>query len=137
MSYLVDTNVMSELRKGARGNAGVVRWRQGVSLDELYLSPLVLGELRRGVELSRKRDPVQAAVLERWHDEVASDFSGRLLEVDVAVAEEWGHLSAIRPLSQVDALQAATAKVHGFTFVTRNIKDVMGLGVELLNPFAA
>ena len=133
----MDTNVVSEIRKGARGNPGVIRWLQSVPRDQLYLSPLVLGELRRGVEQRRPRDPEQAAVLERWHDEVAIEFADRLLDVTEEVAEEWGRLSAIRPLSQVDALQAATAKVNGFIFVTRNVRHVMGLGVELLNPFAA
>lgn len=136
MTYLVDTNVISELRKGARCDAGVAAWYASASEDHLLLSVLVLGEIRKGLERLRPRDPEQAAALERWLETVAQAFGERVLPVDAAVAEEWGRMSARRPVSTVDALLAATAKVHGLILVTRNVADVQGLGAEVLNPFS-
>ena len=96
---------------------------------------MVVGELRRGVERKRAEDPAQAAVLENWLVAVQRDFGGRIVPVDSGVAEEWGRMSAPRPISIIDGLMAATAKVHGLTLVTRNVSHVRGLGADLLNPF--
>lgn len=137
MSLLLDTNVLSELRKGARANAHLRRWFDGVSVDEIYLSALVVGELRRGVELVRRRDVKQAAALERWLTRVTTDHAERILPVDGPVADQWGRLTAKRPGSVVDTLMAATALVHGLLLVTRNVKDVAWTGVSYLNPFEA
>jgi predicted nucleic acid-binding protein len=137
LSFLIDTNVISELRKGSRCNPTVAAWWQKVEEADLFLSPLVLGEIRKGVELARRHDPQKAEVLERWLLEILEGFSDRLLPVDGRVADEWGRMNAIRPVSVIDALLAATAKVNGLTLVTRNEADVAGLGVDILNPFEA
>ena len=137
MSFLIDTNVISEIRKGNRCDPGVATWWAEVAEDDLWLSALVLGEIRKGVELARRRDPQKAAALEAWLGEVVAGFADRVLPVDAAVAEEWGRMNAIRPVPVIDALLAATAKANGLTLVTRNEVDVAGIGVEVLNPFGA
>ena len=135
MSLLLDTNVLSELRKGNRANARVRGWFAGVSSEEIHLSVLVVGELRRGIERIRARDARQAAALERWLTRVVTDHGERILPVDRRVADQWGRLSAVRPVSVVDTLLAATALVHGLVLVTRNVSDVAWTGVSYLNPF--
>ena len=137
MSFLLDTNVVSELRKGARADANVARWLAGVEDEELYTSVIVLGALRYGVERARRRDPRQAEALERWLDRVARRFGGRALPVDRRVADEWGRLNAPDPLPTADALVAATAKVHGLTLATRNVRDIARTGVSYVDPFEA
>ncbi|MFN4287749.1 MAG: type II toxin-antitoxin system VapC family toxin [Brevundimonas sp.] len=137
MSYLIDTNVISEIRKADRCNPAVAAWWSGVGEHELWLSALVLGEIRKGVELARRSDPARAAALEAWLEAVVTGFGNRILGIDIAVAEEWGRMNAIRPVSVIDGLLAATAKVNGLVLVTRNEADVAGLGVALLNPFTA
>lgn len=135
MSFLIDTNIISEVRKGERCDAAVAAWWAGVAEDDLWLSALVVGEIRKGVELARRRDPRKAEVLETWLSDVLSGFGDRVLPVDATVAEEWGRMNAIRPVPVIDALLAATAKANDLTLVTRNEADVAGLGVEVLNPF--
>jgi len=135
VSFLIDTNIISELRKGDRCDPGVASWWAGVAEDDLWLSALVLGEIRKGVEMARHRDPQKAAALEAWLADVVSGFGDRVLPVDIAVAEEWGRMTAIRSVSVIDALLAATARANGLILVTRNVADVAGLGVEILNPF--
>ena len=135
MSFLIDTNIISEVRKGDRCDATVATWWSGVAEDDLWLSALVLGEIRKGVELARRRDPQKAAVLETWLSDVVSGFGDRVLPVDASVAEEWGRMNAIRPVPVIDALLAATARANDLTLVTRNEADVAGLGIEVLNPF--
>ena len=137
MSFLIDTNIISEVRKGDRCDPAVADWWSGVAEDDLWLSALVLGEIRKGVELARRRDPTKAAALEAWLGDVIAGFGDRVLPVDTAVAEEWGRMNAVRPVPVVDALLAATAKTNGLTLVTRNGADVAGLDVEVLNPFEA
>jgi predicted nucleic acid-binding protein len=137
VSFLIDTNIVSELRKGARCDPGVAAWWAGVAEDDLWLSALVLGEIRKGVELARRRDPRKAEALKAWLGEVVAGFGDRVLPVDTAVAEEWGRMNAIRPAPVIDALLAATARANGLTLVTRNTADVAGLGAEVLNPFDA
>ncbi len=134
--FLLDTNVVSELRQGERGNAGVSDWYDGVPDEDLFTSALVIGEIRKGIaRLRRRQDHRQAEVLEIWLEVSQDFFAGRILPVDAAVADAWGQMYAIRNVSIVDGLIAATAKVNNFTLVTRNVEDVQGLGVDLLNPF--
>jgi len=135
LSFLIDTNIISEVRKGARCNLGVAKWWAEVAEGDIWLSTLILGEIRKGVELARRRDAEKASVLEAWLGEVVSSFGDRVLSVDSATAEEWGRMSAIRHVPVIDALLAATAKTNGLTLVTRNEADVVGLGVDVLNPF--
>jgi hypothetical protein len=135
VNYLIDTNIISEVRKGARCDPHVARWYGSIPDASLYLSVLVLGEIRKGLERIRGRDAAQARALDNWLAAVAHAFAGRIFPVDDPVAEEWGRMNAIRPLPAVDSLLAATAKVHRMTLVTRNTPDVGDLGVRLLNPF--
>ena len=136
MSWLIDTNVLSELRKGDRADAGVRRWFDDVADRDLFTSVLVVGELRRGVESIRRRDHGAAAGLAQWLDALADRFGERLLPVDVAVANRWGELNVPDPVPTVDGLLAATALVHDLTLVTRNVADFTRTGARLLNPFA-
>jgi predicted nucleic acid-binding protein len=137
LNLLVDTNVLSELRKGNRANAHVRAWFEDVAPEEIYLSVLVVGELRRGIESIRRRDAKQAAVLDRWLTRVTTDHGERILPVDGQVADQWGRLTAKRPGSVIDTLMAATALVHGLALVTRNVKGVEWTGVPCLDPFEA
>jgi toxin FitB len=135
LSYLVDTNVISELRKGSRRNPNLSAWYDSVQGFDLHLSVLVVGEIRKGIENARRSDATQAQALETWLQGLFGIFAGRILPITEAVADEWGRMNAIRPVSTIDGLLAATAKVHSLTFVTRNTSDVKGLGVQLLDPF--
>jgi toxin FitB len=135
VSLLLDTNVVSELRKGARASPRVRTWFEGVASEEIHLSVLVVGEVRRGIERIRARDARQAAALERWLSTVVASHAERILPVDTRVAEQWGRLTATRPGSVIDTLMAATAMVHGLVLVTRNVEDVAWTGVSYLNPF--
>lgn len=135
MSYLIDTNIISEIRKGARCDARVSAWYASIADEDLFLSALVLGEIRKGVELARPRDPDKAMALERWLRDVEDAFNGRVLGIDNAVSDQWGRMSAIRSVPVVDGLLAATALTHGLTLVTRNDRDVADLGAMVLNPF--
>jgi predicted nucleic acid-binding protein len=135
MNYLIDTNIISEVRKGARCDAHVSAWYASIADEDLFLSTLVLGEIRRSVELARPRDSGKAVALERWLREVEAAFNGRMLGIDNAVSDQWGRMSAIRPLPTIDGLLAATALTNGLTLVTRNDRDVAGLGATVFNPF--
>jgi toxin FitB len=135
VSLLLDTNVISELRKGPRAAANVVRWLEGVAEEDIHLSVLVVGEIRRGIERVRERDLLQAGALETWLRQVVREHAERILPVDSRVAEEWGRLTAMRSGSVIDTLMAATARVFGLVLVTRNVKDVAWTGVTCLNPF--
>jgi toxin FitB len=136
LSYLLDTNIISELRKGQRANPGVLDWLRSVPEAELYLSVLVVGELRQGVERLRRRDLGSAERLDRWLATLTSRYEPRILGVNAHVAELWGRLNVPDPLPAVDGLLAATALAHDLTLVTRNTRDVGRTGAELLNPFA-
>lgn len=135
MSYLVDTNVISELRKGPRADQGVRDWLASVNDFELFLSALTIGELRQGIERIRSRDRVSAVHLERWLHGIVTSFEDRILPVDAQVADAWGRLNAAKQAPVVDGLLAATAQVRDLTLVTRNIKDVRRTGVRCLDPF--
>lgn len=135
MSFLIDTNVISEVRKGTRCDPNVAAWYSSIKDSDLYLSALILGEIRKGIELARPRDPAKAEALQGWLDAVVEAFADRVIPVDRFVSDAWGRMSATRPIPVIDGLLAATAKVHDLTLVTRNDADVAGLGVRVLNPF--
>jgi hypothetical protein len=134
MSWLVDTNILSELRKGDRADPGVRAWFGEARDEDLFTSVLVLGEIRRGIESIRRRDEPSALALEQWLARLTSEFSGRTLAVDAAVADRWGVLNVPDPVPTVDGLLAATALVHDLTLVTRNTRDVARTGVRALDP---
>ena len=135
MSYLIDTNVLSELRRKT-ANPGVVSWFQQRPASSLFLSVLTWGELRKGAQSIG--DPSRRLALLDWLEiELPAYFSGRILPVDVPVVDLWGHLvaNAGRPLPAIDSLIGATAVHHGLGLVTRNVKDYADLGVEIINPW--
>jgi predicted nucleic acid-binding protein len=134
VTYLLDTNVISELRKD-HGNASVMAWFAATAADELYLSVLTVGEIRNGIERLRRRDPTQTGIFEAWLEALQRDFAERLLPTTAQIADAWGRLGVPDPVPTVDGLLAATARVGGLTLVTRNTADLARTGVRLLNPF--
>lgn len=134
--FLVDTNVVSEARKQTRANPRVASWLVA-HRREIYLSVLVTGEIRCGIESIRRRDLAAGAALERWLREIETEFGDRILSVDGPVAERWGRLMAVRRVPAIDGLLAATALVHGLTLATRNLRDVVPTGVPCVDPFTA
>jgi toxin FitB len=136
VAFLLDTNVIAEARKPAP-DANVRAWLDSVPEAQLYLSVLVVGEIRQGVERLRRRDPAQAEPYEAWLSALLRGFADRLVPVTADVCEEWGRLNVPDPLPVVDGLMAATASHRNWTFVTRNVKDLARTGVDLLNPFDA
>jgi len=137
MSYLIDTNVVSELRKRDRANANLLEWFETVDSHELFLSVVTVGELRRGIEVIGRRDSAAAGAIARWLRTLSEGFGDRVLPIDRPVAEEWGRLTAGPGISPVDGFLAATARVHRLTLVTRNVKDVRHVDVHVINPFVA
>jgi predicted nucleic acid-binding protein len=135
VKFLLDTNVVSELRKGPRADRKVTAWFAGLESGDLFLSVLVVGEIRRGIERIRRRDPKSAGALDRWLSGLSAGFEDRILPVDRRVAEEWGRMNVPDPLPVLDALIAATAKVHGLVLATRNVKDVAATGIRIVNPY--
>jgi predicted nucleic acid-binding protein len=137
VSYLLDTNVFSEIRKGDEASAEVRRWWRTVEIESIHISVIVIGEIRRGAERIRRRDSRQALVLERWLEQLQATYADRIMSIDVRVADLWGRLQVPNPLPAIDSLLAATAIVHDLVFVTRNVKDVHATGARCLNPFEA
>jgi toxin FitB len=138
--FLLDTNVVSELRKAKSGkaNAGVTGWARGVPAGSLFLSAITVLELETGVLLLERRDPQQGSLVRSWLDShVMPAFAGRILSVDTAVALQCARLHVPDRCSERDALIAATALVHGMTVVTRNVGDFERTDVSLLNPWAS
>ena len=136
--YLVDTNVISELRKKARADTGVANFFKQAKLEKkpIYISVITLGELRRGVDLIRYRgDKPQAEALEKWLKNIIENYSENILDFSSNEAQVWGHLRVPHPENALDKQIAATALTYGLTVVTRNSRDFEGCGVEVLNPF--
>lgn len=137
VGYLLDTNVVSELRKGERADANVRTWFKDHEADELWLSALVVGEFRRGVELLRRRDRDAGELLADWLATITSDFSDRILPVTTEMCERWALLDVPDPLPIIDGLLAATALELNLVLVTRNVSDIERTGVAIVDPFAA
>ena len=140
MSYLIDTNVISELRR-KQPDPMVLAWFGARSAQSLFLSVLTLGEIRKGIEAlsDSTLDAVRRQALSDWLEvELPTFFLGRILNVDAPVSHQWGHLQAQarRPLPAIDSLLAATALHHSLTLVTRNVRDFEGLGLNLINPWS-
>jgi toxin FitB len=131
--YLVDTNVVSEARRGSRQ---AVAWLRSVRPESVYLSALTLGEIMRGVALRRKSDPQTATRLTEWLEQLRQDHSDRILPVTDRIALEWGRIAALRPRGDIDGLIAATAIVHDLILVTRNVKDFEDIVVSVINPWS-
>lgn len=136
MSYLLDTNVLSELRKGKRANAAVRAWASSLPEEDVFVSVLTVGEIRRGIESIRRRDTKAATALDSWLARIHALHGDRIIGVDQTIAEEWGRMSVPDPIPAIDGLLAATAQVNGLTLATRNTGDVEATGVECFDPFA-
>jgi len=135
--YLVDTNVISEARKGKKANPGVQKFFQTIETEDLYLSVQTIGEIRRGLENIRHRgDLPQAKKLEKWLDLVVANYDDRILSFDEECAQVWGRLMSPHHEHSIDKQIVAIALIHDLTVVTRNVKDFRGTGVNLKNPFA-
>lgn len=135
--YLIDTNVVSELRKGARADIGVSAFFAALDPRHIHLAVQTIGELRRGLENVRGRgDHAQADRLESWLDDITSDYAERLLGFDLDCAQVWGKLMSPNPQHPIDKQIAAIALIHDLTVVTRNTADFASTGARLLNPFA-
>jgi toxin FitB len=134
VSYLLDTNVVSEIRRKSP-NPGVEQWFASVSASELFLSVLVLGEIRQGIERLAPRNPELATTLQHWLGRLVDGYGDRVVPVTTEVADVWGRLNVRKTLPVVDGLLAATALVRGWSLVTRNVKDVESTGVRVVNPW--
>lgn len=135
--YLLDTNVVSELRRGRRADPQVAAWAAAMQGASTFLSVVTIFEIERGILLIERRDPGQAGSLRRWFEtRVLADFEGRILPIDAAVARRCAALHVPDPLPDRDALIAATALVHGMIVATRDVDDFVRTGVPLLNPWA-
>ncbi|WP_239375591.1 MULTISPECIES: type II toxin-antitoxin system VapC family toxin [unclassified Frankia] len=135
MSYLLDTNVLSETRKRRR-DPGVTEWISLTPSGHMYLSTLTIGEIEQGItQLSQRGDHRQAAIVEDWLSDVIQEFGERIVPVTTPITRQWGRQRRIHPVPTIDALIAATAGVHGWTVVTRNTKDFEYTDVRVFNPF--
>lgn len=134
MSYLLDTNVISEIAK-TTPHPAVSAWYAQRNENDLYLSVVTLDEIRKGVELKRQSDRNRAAALDRMLTRLQTEYASRLLPIDHVVAEEWGRLAVLNAHHPIDRLLAATAKVHGMTLVTRNVRHVAAFPLPVINPF--
>ncbi len=135
MGFLIDTNVLSELRKGSKMDINVREWFDAIPSEHIYLSTLVVGEIRHGIELLCRRDPSAALRLDNWLIEVLKDTGDRILPITNEISEQWGRFGIPDPISVIDGLMAATALVHGHIIATRNVRDIESTGVNFINPF--
>jgi toxin FitB len=136
VKFLLDTNVISEIRKRERAHPNVARWVARTPVEEIGTSVMVLAEIRRGIELKRRHDSDQAKSLDRWFSRMRTRLENRVLPIDESIAEAWALLAIPNPLPLIDGLLAATAKVHNLTLVTRNVAHIAPAGVSLLDPFS-
>lgn len=132
--FLLDTNVLSELRRTSP-DPGLMAWWDAAPDHALHVSVLTLGEIRYRAARLAARDPRAAAALDRWLADLVELFADRIIDIDHEIADAWGRLRAARPLPVVDGMLAASALAHDLTLVTRNTRDVEGTGVRVLNPF--
>ena len=135
VNYLVDTNVISEIRKGARGHRQVLNWWSSIHRSQVFLSVLTVGEIHRGILGIREKNLHQASHLEAWLEGLIQVFGNRLIPVDQRTALVWAEIRIGRTLPMIDSLMAATAISMNLTFATRNTKDIRDCGVRYINPF--
>ena len=135
MSFLLDTNVISELRKQDKCNRGVRNWFQDAPFEDLFISVMTTAELRRGVEKCRITDIPSAIILERWLNGIQISYESRILPITEEISDIWGRLSAQQPVPILDGFIAATAIYYGFTVITRNESDFQRIGIDFFNPF--
>jgi predicted nucleic acid-binding protein len=134
--YLIDTNVISELRKGSKSNLGVQRFFKSIQSESIYISVLTLGEIRRGCENIRQRgDTLQASQLENWLEEITREYKNKILSFDDECAQVWGKLMSPHKSNPIDKQIAAIAMINQLAVVTRNVDDFRETGVQMINPF--
>jgi predicted nucleic acid-binding protein len=136
MTFLLDTNVISEIRK-QHPDPHVVAWWGTITSAEIFISALTIGEIRLGIERLRRKDSAQADVLEHWLHGLRATYQDHIINVDAGIAEEWGRLNVPDPLPVIDGLLAATARARGLVLVTRNVADLARSGIRVFNPFDA
>ena len=136
MAYLLDTNILSELRKGSRCDERVRAWAVSVRGERHCISVLSVGEIRKGIEILRRKAPDQCPAVEQWLSLIQAEYSREILPVTEAISERWGRLMAEQTLPVFDSLIAATALAHGLVVATRNTQDFTASGVAVVNPFA-
>ena len=137
MDYLLDTNILSELRKGYKATLSVKSWFDAIPAERMFVSVMAVGEIRRGIALTRRSDLPAAIHLERWLDQLVESAGPRMLPVTLEIADLWGGLCPTQRLPAVDGLMAATAIVHDLTIATRNTRDFERSGARMINPFSA
>ena len=135
MSFLLDTNVVSELRKREKCHPKVLAWMQANLDVGHFLSVMTLGEIRNGIELLRRKDVSRAEIIEQWLNQFCVDYADAILPVTPEIADRWGRLNCPKTLPTTDSLIAATAMVHDLTVATRNADDFLRCGVPVVNPF--
>jgi toxin FitB len=136
LTYLIDTNVLSELRKGPKTDPKVAAWAQTIDETDIFISVVTILEIERGILLGERRDKRQGALLRSWLiNRVIPEFKDRILPVDTSIARHCAALQVPDPRPHLDALIAATARVHRLRLVTRNVADFRGTGAELMNPW--
>jgi len=135
MNVLVDTNVISELKRGRKAALPVVTWFESLLPENVFTSMIVLGEIRRGIELIARRDKLRSEALEQWYAMMRERLGSRVLAVDEPVMTIWARLSVPKVLPVYDGLIAATALLHGLIIATRNTQDYRRAGVEVINPW--
>ncbi len=137
MAFLLDTNILSELRNPSKANPNVLQWAKNHALDQHYVSVLSLGEIRKGIEILRRKAPQQCPAYERWLNSIRTDYKDNILLLSDTILDRWGILMANKTLPAFDSLIAATALSLNLTLVTRDEKDFQGVGMHVINPFAA
>lgn len=137
MAFLLDTNVLSELRKGDRADRKVKAWAKENRRARTYVSVLSIGEIRKGIELLKAKDPQQCPSLERWLAHLKHHYQDDILPITMEIVERWGQLNARRPMPVIDSLIAASALEYRLTVVTRNTHDFIPTEVPVINPFQA
>lgn len=135
MPYLLDTNVLSELRKGKHCHPAVIAWAKRTASSRHYISVLSLGEIRKGIQILRRRSPRQCPAFEKWLTQLQTDYAKDILPITDSVVDRWGRLMAEQTLPVIDGLIAATALTHHLTVATRNLADFKSSGAALVNPF--
>ena len=136
MAYLLDTNIISELRRAEACEPKLLHWAEATKNERHCLSVLSLGEIRRGIETLRRKAPAQCPTFEQWLERLQNEYSNDVLPISATVVDQWGRLMAVRTFPVIDGLIAATALVYRLTLVTRNTADFADSGANLINPFA-